>query len=232
MTELKFGAKSSKTLLFLFIIGEIILFPCIQLTPVDVSIFSSYLSIVVVFLFALFVPRCRGAEHFIRLGLLFTLVADYFLVICDDAQLEGVIFFIPVQLAYFIYLIAREERGYVRSANTVTRIAVSAVLTAAAFAVLGEDVDALAIASVIYYVNLVVNIIFAFILGRGERIFATGLLLFAMCDLCIGLEVLFSSYINLDVSDIFYGDYFNLPWVFYQPSQVLIALSLYFKEKE
>ena len=225
------GGKTAKTLLALFVLSELILFPCIQLTPVDVSVFSSFLSIVLVFLFALFVPRCRGSENFIRVGLLFTLVADYFLVICEDAQLQGVLAFIIVQAAYFLYLLAREERGAVRSANAITRVVLSILLVIAAFALLGEDTDALAIASVVYYANLVVNIVFAFVLGKGERIFAIGLLLFAMCDLCIGLEVLFSSYLNIDVSGIFYTDHLNLPWVFYQPSQVLIALSLYFREK-
>lgn len=230
MSEFKSGGKNGKILAVLFILFEAILFPLIQLTPVDVSIISSYLAIILVVLFALFVCKSKGAGHFVRLGLIFTLIADYFLVICEDAQLQGVLFFIVVQLAYFIYLFMREERTAVRRANTIIRTSLSLVLIVAAFAVLGEDTDALAIASVIYYGNLVVNMIFAFILGREERIFAIGLVLFAMCDLCIGLEVLFSSYLNIDASSIFYGDHLNLPWVFYQPSQVMIALGLYFKE--
>ena len=231
MTGLKTDRKYAKIFVVLFVICEIFLFPLIQLTPVDVSAFSSFLSIVLVALFALLVPRCKGSENFVRLGLLFTLVADYFLVICDDAQLQGVLAFIIVQAAYFLYLLVREERGAVRSANAITRVVLSILLVIAAFALLGEDTDALAIASVIYYANLVVNIVFAFMRGREERIFAIGLLLFAMCDLCIGLEVLSSSYLGSDVFDFVYGDYLNLPWVFYQPSQVLIALSLYFKKE-
>ena len=229
---MKSCSKATHFPVALFVILELALFPLIQLTPVDVSIISSYLAIILVVLFAIFVCRCTGAGHFVRLGLFFTLIADYFLVICEDAQLQGVLFFIVVQIAYFLYLFMREDRKAVRRANTLVRLTLSLVLIISAFAVLGEDTDALAIASVIYYGNLVVNMIFAFILGREERIFAIGLVLFAMCDLCIGLEVLFSSYLNIDVSGLFYGAHLNLPWVFYQPSQVLIALGLYRKERK
>lgn len=232
MKRLQSSDKISKILVALFILSELALFPLIQFTPGDVSGSSAYLAIILVTLFAVFVCRGGGAGYFIKIGLLFTLAADYFLVIIVDAKLEGVLCFIAVQIAYFLYLFVSEERRTVRSANILTRVILSGVLVIAAFAVLGEDTDALAIASVIYYGNLVVNMIFAFILGRAERIFAIGLVLFAMCDLCIGLEVLFRSYLNIDVSGLFYGDNLNLPWVFYQPSQVLIALGLYRKERK
>ena len=153
-------------------------------------------------------------------------MADYFLVLKDDAQLEGVIAFIAVQLCYFAYLFVREERRKVRVANALARVLLSLVLVIACYLVIGESTDALSIVSVVYYANLVANIIFAFTLGKEARLFAVGLVLFAMCDLCIGLDVLFDSYLKSSDLDIFYGRYFNLPWVFYQPSQTLIALYL------
>ena len=225
----KNGISAGKILAVLFIIGELVLFPFIQLTPADVSSFCSYLAIVLAALFAIFVCKCKREENLIRLGILFTLVADYFLVLCDDAQLPGVISFIFVQGAYFAYLFIREERKTVRKANVITRVALSAMLSMAAFAVLGKDADVLSVVSVIYYANLLSNIVFAFLLGREERIFSVGLVLFAMCDLCIGLEVLFSSYLDSSALSFFYGSNINLPWVFYQPSQVLIALNIFCK---
>ena len=78
----------------------------------------------------------------------------------------------------------------------------------------------------IYYGNLVANAVFAFLLGRRDRIFAIGLVLFGMCDIWIGLEVLFSSYLDSNLMDFVYNANYNLPWVFYQPSQTLIALNL------
>lgn len=209
-----------------FVILEVIYFPLIQLTPGDVSAFWSYIAIATVALFALVSIKGEPDGHLIRLGILFTLVADYFLVLADDAQLEGVIAFVAVQMCYFAYLFIREKRKKIRVLNAASRAVLSAVLVAAAFIVLGEDTDPLAVVSVLYYGNLVANAVFAFVLGREERIFAIGLVLFAMCDLCIGLEVLCSSYLDSSVMDFAYGAYLNLPWVFYQPSQVLIGLRL------
>ena len=221
-----------KIFIALFIAAQLLLFPCIQLTSADVSGFSAYTAIVLVALFAFFACRCRGAEHFIRLGILFTLVADYFLVLDGNKELEGVLAFIAVQVSYFLYLFIKEKRTGARFANVLTRVTIAATLIICAIIILGDDVDALAIASVIYYANLVSNVIFAFKLGRGDRIFAVGLVLFAMCDLCIGLEVLFSSYLDSDLFSFFYGANLNLPWVFYQPSQVLIALGLFSKKRK
>jgi uncharacterized membrane protein len=210
----------------MFIFAELAFFPLIQLTPGDVSAFWSYVAIVFVALYALFTFGSDPSTHFIRLGIGFTLLADYFLVLKSE-ELPGVLAFILVQAAYFVYLVLNEKRKRVRALNALSRILISAILVVAALLILGDGIDALAIASVIYYGNLIINAVFAFLLGRRERIFAIGLVLFAMCDLCIGLEVLFSSYLDSDALDFFYGANINLPWVFYQPSQVLIALRLY-----
>ena len=209
----------------IFILAELAFFPLIQLTPGDVSAFWSYISIICVALYAALTVRKGRHAHLIRLGIALTLVADYFLVLKSNL-LPGVLAFILVQAAYFGYLFFSEDRRALRVANALSRTVLSLVLPLAAWLVLGEDTDALAIASVIYYGNLIVNAVFAFLLGRRERIFAIGLVFFAMCDLCIGLEVLFGSYLDSAALDFFYGANLNLPWVFYQPSQVLIALSL------
>lgn len=211
----------------MFIALELIFFPLIQLLPARGSAAFSYASIVCVFLYAL-LTLCTGRDkHLIRLGIFFTLCADYFLVLAYDRQLEGVLCFICVQACYFLYLYRVETRACVRRANVVSRILLSFALITVAYIVLGEDTDALAIASVIYYGNLLANIIFAFLRYQEEKIFAIGLVLFAMCDLCIGLDVLFDSYLQLDVAgSLFYSKHHNLPWVFYQPSQLLIGIHL------
>ena len=218
------------TPMLLFLLAQIVLFPLIQFTPGGVSGNMSYLAIIIVALFALFACKCTGTAHFIRFGIFATLAADYFLIIAEDAQLEGVLCFIVVQLLYCFYLIFSESRIGVCTFNTTLRIALSVLLVVFAFALLGEDTDTLSIVSVIYYANLISNIVFAFMLGKGNRLFAVGLVLFAMCDLCIGMQVLSEDYLDNNALSFFYSDMLNLPWVFYQPSQVLIALSLFFKK--
>ena len=220
---IELGAMRIPTLIF---IGcELALFPCIQLTNGGVSGFFSYLSIALVAAFSLFTLGGKRKSHFIRLGILLTLVADYYLVLCTDKYLEGVVSFVFVQMAYFAYTVLAEDRTSYRYANLFTRLCLSGLLVVVAYAVLGEDTDTLSVVSVIYYANLVVNMLFAFLLGRGGRLFAIGLALFAMCDLTVGMENLTSLYLDSDVFSFFYGDYINLPWIFYQPSQVLIGLS-------
>lgn len=218
-------------LLLILMSLQTVLFPLIQFTPGGVSSICSYISIVTVALTAALALSSGCGEkrdYLIGAGILFTLVADYFLVL-KEKMLAGVIAFIFVQAAYFVYLLLGDCSRCVRIFNAVSRTVLSLVLVILAFCVLGEDTDPLAIASVIYYGNLVVNTVFAFALGKRERVFAIGLLLFCACDLCIGLEVLFTSYLSSDALGFFYGAYINLPWIFYQPSQILIALSLYFR---
>ena len=211
-----------------YIALEVALFPLIHLGRGGVDVMACYLAIVLVALFAL-VALCGGGDrrlYLIRLGIAFTLVADYFLVLADDSELEGVLAFIVVQIFYAAYLFVREERRTVKIISLAVRGALMTGLVIVAFIVLGEGTDPLAIASVIYYGNLVISCAFAFLLGREERIFAIGLLLFAMCDIWIGLEVLFSSYLDSNLMDFVYNANYNLPWVFYQPSQILIGLRL------
>ena len=205
---------------------ELACFPMIHFGSGGVDVLGCYLAIVLVALFTLVTIKGDRVGHLIRLGIAFTLVADYFLVIAADSQLEGVIAFIAVQVCYFAYTLVREKRTRVRYINIASRAVLMVGLVITTFAVLGEGADALAIASVLYYGNLVANAVFAFLLGKRERIFAIGLVLFAMCDIWIGLEVLFSSYLGSDLMNFVYSSNYNLPWVFYQPSQTLIALNL------
>lgn len=214
-----------------FVIFEIILFPLIQIPPADISSAASYVAIVLVALFALITWRGERDGHIIRLGILFTLLADTYMVIYER-MLEGVMCFILVQACYFAYLLVREERKIVKLWNIYSRIVLMSLLVISAFLVLGDDVDALAISSVVYYGNLIANTVFAFLRFREERIFAIGLFLFAMCDLTIGLDALFIDYLHsYALSGVFNYPYANIPWIFYQPSQVLIGLRLYSKIK-
>lgn len=218
--------KITLILALVFIVLELACFPMIHFGSGGVDVLGCYLAIVLVALFALVTLWGERDGHIIRLGIGFTLVADYFLVIAADSQLEGVISFIAVQACYFAYTLVRETRTRVRYINIASRAVLMVGLVIATFAVLGDGADPLAIASVIYYGNLVANAAFAFLLGKRERIFAIGLVLFAMCDIWIGLEVLFSSYLGSDLMDFVYSSNYNLPWIFYQPSQTLIALNL------
>lgn len=98
----------------------------------------------------------------------------------------------------------------------------------AVFLVLGENTDALALVSLCYYANLVVNILAAFTRFRQRRLLSIGLVLFLLCDTVIGLQMANGVYLPIREGSLIHRIIsvdFNLAWFFYLPSQVLIALS-------
>lgn len=179
----------------------------------------------------------KNDGNLIRIAMLFTLVADYFLVAKTEADnLTGVTVFLGTQLFIFLHIFVNDKSSKSRTANLIIRLLLSVVLVLIAYAILGESADYMAIISVIYYANLCTNAIFAHRIGRGGIILTIGLILFALCDVNVGLSGLDSIYVggfpegsllynimNLDV---------DLVWIFYIPSQTLIPLTLLFSNNE
>lgn len=179
----------------------------------------------------------KSNGNLIRIAMLFTLVADYFLVAMEKANnLAGVTVFIGTQVFIFLHIIAIDRNSRWRAANVITRIALCVILIIAVGLILGRDTDPLSIISVIYYSNLLANAIFAHRTGRGGIMLTIGLILFALCDINVGLSGLESIYgggfpegsllYKIRNSDV------DLIWLFYIPSQTLIPLSLLLKNKE
>lgn len=205
-----------KILLTLFLMTEAVLYGLILTSGGKLLIWSEYISIILCFLFSLF---CFQKPLLIG-GLALTLCADFCLVICDPIQqLWGMVFFLGAQCLYAILL----HRQRLPRGLLAARIGLSV-----AVAILGENVDALALVSMLYYVNLIMNMICAFVRFRNNRLLAVGFMLFILCDTVIGLQVAAGGYLPIAEGSwlhslIFSG--FHLSWFFYLPSQVLIALS-------
>ena len=180
-----------------------------------------YASIVLCFLFALISFR----SPMIIAGLSLTLCADFCLVICDPIeQLWGMIFFLAAQSCYATKL----HRQGLHKGFLLARLGLSVVSIAVCVLVLGQNADLLAVVSICYYANLIMNLICAFARFRDNRLLAIGLVLFLLCDTVIGLQVAAGGYLSIPEGSwiyqiIFSG--FHLSWFFYLPSQVLIALS-------
>ena len=149
-------------------------------------------------------------------GLAFTLVSDMFLLVRGEHFEAGVATFICAQLCYFLR-IGRTKLWW--GASIALRIVLPAIVIIVLASV--KMLDTLYILVAIYFVQLVMNclenVVFA-ILVKDKRqraqatLLAVGFLLFIGCDICVGLT-------NL------YGEATELIWLFYTPSQVLIALS-------
>jgi len=211
-----------------FTVTESILGYLIQTADTGVRILS-YVSVVLACLFcALFFER-SGSYAFTQIGLICTVCADYFLVLAEARQqLPAMIFFSVTQLAYFARLYFAERSEKRRTCHIFLRIIASGIAILATVIVLGSNTDAVALVSMFYYANLLINIVFAFLQGEEPRIFAVGLLLFVLCDTLIGLSCL-DAYMTIPEDSFVWRlihPGFDLAWAFYVPSQTLLALSL------
>ena len=143
-------------------------------------------------------------------------------------QVPAMICFSITQLSYFIRIYFNQTTKKEKMIHLIIRSISSLFIIILTIIILKENTDFLSLISTFYYANLIVNIIFAFRQTKKSILFPIGLLLFACCDLQVGLSVLNSSYINIENSVILNficNPPFNIAWFFYVPSQTLIALS-------
>ena len=189
----------------------------------DVFTYSAYGSILLCFFFALCHIR-TGSWRFIA-ALACTVGADYFLVIVSPQdQFSGMVFFLFAQMFYAWQLHSTCKKKW----PLYLRLALNAGAILIAFIVLGENADPLALISMCYYANLVMNIVVAFLQFSRYRLAAIGFIFFLLCDTVIGLQVASTGYLPIEPGTWLYDlihPNFNLSWFFYLPSQVLLALS-------
>ncbi|MBQ8374809.1 MAG: hypothetical protein IJX98_04440 [Clostridia bacterium] len=215
-----------------FVITELAYWYIIIFVGGTAGVYVSFLSIVLACLFALVYAdwgHLKRPTTFINLALLGTVAADYFLILQED-KLNGMICFSVVQLLYFAYLMATAKSKKERVTNIVVRAIAVFAAEAAMLAVLREKTDAVSALSLFYIANLAVNMLFAYAQGKKRLLFAIGLTLFLLCDLCVGLS---SGYLPFPEGSFLHSIPFGgLVWVFYLPSQTLIPLHLAFENRK
>lgn len=223
---MKFRKKWLITALFLLI--ELPLYHIILTTGGDKLVYSSFISIVVCCVYALIWAK---NEPLTAVGLTCTMIADYFLVICDPIERTwGMVFFLAAQSLYAIRL----HRAIPSRVFLGLRIGILSLGAVVAWMVLGDKTDLLAILSILYYANLILNIFAAFSHFRTEKLAAIGFLLLILCDTVIGLQVACDTYLPIGEDSLIYKIIFmdfHLSWFFYLPSQVQLALSVGLKKK-
>ena len=206
-----------------FLTLETVLYYFILTASGSLLVYTSFLAIGLCFLYALLAPgKC---SLWILSGLACTVGADFCLVICQPIQqLWGMVFFLGAQSLYAIKLhISRPSKPLL-----AIRLGLTAVAVALVFLVLREKADPLAVVSLCYYANLIMNIVVSCTQFQKNKLLPVAFVLFLLCDTVIGLQVASSGYLPIPEGSllhkiIFSG--FNLSWFFYLPSQVLISLS-------
>ena len=165
----------------------------------------------------------------IQLALVATACADFFLVLPSSPnQLPGMLCFSVAQLSYATCLAYSESRPLYLRIQLWSRGILSVIALTVTIAVLGKSADAVALVSVFYYANLILNLAFAWTQLPHRILMAVGLSLFLLCDTIIGLSFL-DGYLPVDKTSALYRlihPDFDLAWAFYLPSQMLLSISL------
>ncbi len=223
--------KSKKIICFLsvaFIAVELCFSIAIHLVDGRQNDFVSVGAIVIACLFAALFFAKDADYLLVQLGLFCTVMADVFLLIAQPReQLWAMLFFSITQMCYFLRLYLRDKKY--RAAHLSVRIVITFTALVITCLVLGERTDLLSLVSLFYFANLGINMVWAIIEFKTSRLFGPGLVLFLLCDICVGLSVMSADYIPVAEESILYfliNPGFNLAWVFYIPAQVLIVLSL------
>ena len=164
----------------------------------------------------------RGGDGLVFPALALTALADLFLLVLDQWYALGVVIFLGAQSVYLIRLrLAAGGRSWwpLRAGLPL--------LAALVLYQLGQA-TALNLLALLYFSQLLVNAVLAWTIpGRRWRLFALGLALFVGCDVCVGA---FNSP-GLVPAGLWQLARVGM-WLFYLPSQVLIALSALPEKKE
>lgn len=191
--------------------------------------YASFLSIILAALFCLLFARRTPSYLLTQAALLFTVGADFFLVLLEERQqLYGMICFLFVQAFYFLRLYAEDPNKRRRHVHLYARLLATLLFLALTGAVLKEKTDALALVSMAYYANLLLNIVFSLLQNGWRSLFSIGLVLFVLCDTLIGLSCL-DPYITVGEDSFVWTlihPGFDLAWAFYLPSQMMLSMSL------
>jgi hypothetical protein len=252
-----YRVKNYKELIFLLlqtILYLVFLFLDITCGSIGLSVGIKYTIIILCFCYALLAGSASKSIVFLlQAGLLFTLIADLFILVLDY-YLYGVFAFILVQQLYSLrlaYITLAQRGGLPGSENNKGRVRVLtiylkrlvvqfgiAVIVCLLVLFAGVDPDSLLVASVIYFISILTNTISAVRLActdihhKNNLLYGIGMLLFLLCDINVGLFNL-SGFIAMpeDIYSVIYSYSSILMWSFYAPSQVLIAISSHYSEK-
>lgn len=211
-----------------FVLAEVCLSVAIQLTEYETYERLAYSSVILACVFSFLTLFFGEGRWLLRLGLCFTVLADYFLIVSEPIEeLTGVVIFSGAQICYFLALFLTEDRR-LRLVHICARVGAVALVLPIAAALLGSRADPLTMWSLFYYVNLALSVVFAFLDSGRFALFGVGLVLFAMCDATLGLGFFATEYLHVGKDNPLYylaNSSVNIPWVFYVPSQTLISLS-------
>ena len=230
MRRLISNKKIIISLLCVFFTVELCLGIAIQHTDGGIYAALCYAAIVLAFLFSLLSFEHSFDFLFTSIAMLGTVMADLFLVVCNPMrQLPAMLFFSLTQLAYFTRILLKSKNKPIFITHIALRGVLSTLAVVLTAASLGENADPVATVSLFYFANLITNVIFSFIQFKTDPVLAIGLLLFMLCDFFIGMNLI-EGYLPVGdnrILSFLIDPGFNAAWLFYVPSQALLAASVF-----
>lgn len=157
-------------------------------------------------------------SRFVSLGLMFTLIADVFLVLLDK-YLYGVFVFILAQLCYTVYLTYLSgKKVFVELLKRILPALAAVIITS----LLGFKGNIILPAA--YAVCIGVNIAHSVELqifkpSKKHLILMIGFIVFVIGDICVGLRHM--PFVTAEIAKILY----LITWISYPPSQIMLLSS-------
>ncbi len=184
--------------LILFVIGKV------NNTEILILNIFKYLPILLNLLFSF----TKRIDVRLKLGLLFTAIADYCFLFINNYTL-GVAFFILVQTFYYLYI--RKSREKILIFFSTLNIVL----------VLVFNENLLIVEAIIYSIFMISNILKLFKLSKLDndiKLLKYSLILLLLCDLCIAIKYVFNLNYNIRIIlDL-------VEWICYIPSQVILII--------
>ena len=156
---------------------------------------------------------------FLMLGMFFTCLADYNLIILGKNQELGVVFFTLAQLSYMMML-------KVNVKELIIRLVVIIFLEVLSLIIVKDLYSFLVFITMLYLSIFITNIIFGFI-KKIHLLFLIGMILYLLCDICVGVSS-FELFQDTSIAEIL-G---RLIFYFYIPGLYLMILASYIKNKK
>ncbi|MEG1256727.1 lysoplasmalogenase family protein [Clostridium sp.] len=189
------------------------------------SVKLKYSTIVLCFIISLLIGAHgyrKEDKLLVQLARLFTLIADYFLVISSNFTM-GIFFFSLVQITYIIRHSIMENEKYKNLMFFILSLII-ALITLLKIKIPSIEKNLIVLALI--YASLLITSLYCAVstISRGKYsknsswIIALGMFLFFMCDLNVGLYNIVAE----GNVKFFLG---FLIWIFYLPSQLLLTLS-------
>lgn len=155
-----------------------------------------------------------GTNHPVRKIMSLTVAADFLLVITPFYSL-GIFFFILVQLNYYSYITKKARFPL----DHLTAMVIAGFIVSILINFFVMPINFMTFLAVVYFITLVTNIVLCLMQVKGNQEYAIltiCLILIMLCDIHVAITNVLSS-----------GAWYNFGliamWLFYLPSQVIIA---------